>query len=415
MHFSGRPTSDEQVTYASYLNDFANIARDTSWGANPYTIYKTVSTPVDNGEADLIRARIDSGLSLMTFFGHAAGTTFDIAVDDPTNWKNSTKYPIIYSNGCQSGDISSLSGVLSPTFSESVVLTPNKGAVAFTATANLSVSTGLYNYGLSAYWNACAQNYDKPWGKALQNAQIAVDSLYAGDDYTIMAADEMTLHGDPAITLNQYTKPDYQVDQTSLYFNPQTVNAGIRFLYANVIVTNLGKAIKDSIQISLSRKYARSDNQGDTVVTYKWKVKAPYYIDTVSIKIPTFPSLNAGFGQNTYSVFVESEQRIAELSETNNGNNPALTFSMYIESDDVIPIYPYEFAIVPKQNITLKASTVNPFAKLKTYKIQLDTSGAIPSSTGTNHHRTNWRSMHWTVPITFHDSIVYYWRVSRDL
>ena len=418
MHFSGGSTSDEQVTYASYLNDFANIVRDTSWGANPYTIYKNVSTPVDNGEADLIRGRIDSGLSLMTFFGHAAGTTFDIAIDDPTNWKNYNKYPIIYSNGCQSGDVSSLSGVLSPTFSESVVLTPDKGAVAFTATAYLSVSTGLYNYGLSAYWGACAQNYNKPWGKALQSAQIAMDSLYSGDDYTMMVADEMTLHGDPAIKLNQYNLPDYQVDQTSLYFNPQTVNAGVDSFYANVIVTNLGKAIKDSIQVSLYRTYARSDNQGDTTITYKWKVKATYYIDTVSIKIPTFPSLNAGFGQNIFTVWLESENRIPELSETNNGGAPGqsngLSFGLYIESDDVIPIYPYDYAIVPKQNITLKASTVDPFAKLKTYKIQLDTSELFRHPLAQTTITQTGGVLHWTVPITFHDSTVYYWRVSRD-
>jgi hypothetical protein len=158
MHFSGGSGLGEQQQFAAYLADYENTAKDTSWGARTFTIYKTTSQPVDNSQAQIIRSRIDSGVSLMTFFGHAAGTAFDISVDDPRNWTNYDKYPMIYSNGCQSGDLSSVNAANIPplpSFSELSVLVPGKCAVAFTATSNLSTSTELYEYGSYAYQAAC--------------------------------------------------------------------------------------------------------------------------------------------------------------------------------------------------------------------------------------------------------------------
>lgn len=414
MHMSGGSDIDEQTIFSSFLYDYEKIARDTSWGANVFTFYKTVSNPIDNSQADLIRQHIDSGVSLMTFFGHAAGTAFDISVDNPETWTNYTKYPMIYSNGCFAGSIDDVNaGGINGSFSERFVLTPGKAAIGFTATSGLSVSSSLDDYALSNYYNFCQKNYDKPWGKAMQNASIAMDSLYAIDDFTMAVDYEITLHGDPAIMLNQYNIPDYQIDQSSVFFTPQVINASTDSFNVNVIVTNLGRAIKDSIQITVTRYYPDPANPSNTLTkAYIFKVKATYYMDTFSFKLPTFPSLNQGFGQNQFSVFVESGQRIAELSETNNGNN--LQYGLFIESDDIIPIYPYEFAIVPKQNLTVKASTVDPFAKLQTYRLQVDTSATFLHPLAQTSIRQVGGVIHWTLPITFRDSTVYYWRVSRD-
>lgn len=417
MHFSGGSDIYEQQAFASYLGDYANIAADTLWGARTQTIYKTTSQPIDNSSADIIRASIDSGVSLMTFFGHAAGTAFDISVDNPVNWTNYDKMPIIYSNGCQSGDISDISytGTTSyiPTFSQSSVLTPGKCAVAFTATAKTSTSLELYEYGTYVYQYLCRNGYTMPWGQALRYAQDSIDINYGGEDLALLVAYEMTLHGDPALTLNQYPKPDYEIDQNSLYFDPPVVNANVDTFEAKVIVANLGKAIKDSIQIRLTRTYPTPSRPlPDTTLVYTWKVKAPYYMDTFSVRIATFPTLTTGYGQNTFTVYVESEHRIDEMSETNNGDN--LNFSFAIQSDDIIPVYPYEFAIVPDQHVTLKASTVDPFAAPRNYKIQIDTAETFRHPIAQANIYQGGGVLHWAVPFQFKDSTVYYWRVSRD-
>lgn len=72
-----------------------------------------------------------------------------------------------------------------------------------------------------------------------------MDTLSTGGDFTSMVAYEMTLHGDPGIQLNQYDIPDYEIDNTSMYFTPSTIMSVDTF-EVNIINTNLGRAIRDS-------------------------------------------------------------------------------------------------------------------------------------------------------------------------
>jgi hypothetical protein len=412
MNMAGGSDASEQSIYQGFLSDYAQIATDTSWGANVYTFSKTTAIAIDNTQAALINQHIDSGVSMMTFFGHSAGTAFDIAVDDPETWTNYGKYPLIYSNGCYAGSIFDPPPT-SPSYSERFVLTPGRAAIAFIGTYGLSVASGLDDFATFAYFNFCRNNYTQPFAKAIQHTMWDMDSIYGAVDYTMCVADEITLHGDPALTLNQYNLPDYQIDQASVFFTPQIVNASMDSFTVNVAVTNLGRAIKDSMLITLTRSYPDPSNPlGTLIKTYTWKVRTPYYIDTCTIKVPTFPVINQGFGQNQFSVFVESGQRIPEISETNNGQG--IQFSLSIQANDIIPIYPYQFAIVPKQNLTVKASTSDPFAKMKTYRLQVDTSALFRHPLAQTTVRQVGGVIHWALPITFTDSTVYYWRVSRD-
>lgn len=103
----------------------------------------------------------------MTFFGHAATTAFDISVDEPENYTNQGKYPVIISNGCFTGFIHDAN----PGYSERFVLAPNKGAIAFLATSSTSRTDGLDNFSTNLYKNFNKGYYNKSFGKALQNAQ----------------------------------------------------------------------------------------------------------------------------------------------------------------------------------------------------------------------------------------------------
>ncbi|MFN8310568.1 MAG: C25 family cysteine peptidase [Chitinophagales bacterium] len=415
MHFSGGETSIEQDELSSYIDDWTRRVQDTLWGAKVTTFYKRSSAPIDVTQKETIAARRDSGVALMTLFGHSAGTATDIDIDQPELWTNFEKYPIIYSNGCLAGSIhDAISNTQPSTFSERFVLTPGRGAIAFTATSGSSVSGNLYNYGSFVYDRLRTSAYNTTWGKALQQALINNDSIFGSSDFDMFISYEMTLHGDPAISLPQYPKPDYQIDDQSVYFNPQTIDAGSDSFQVNIIVANLGKAIKDSIEITLTRKIDTTGNGTTTNAQFSYKkmVPATYYRDTFTFKIPTLYNRTYGYGPNDFHVFVESKTRIDEMSETNNGN--LNVFSTYIQSDDVIPIWPYEFAIVPKQNATLKASTVNVFAPLRTYRFQIDTSEKFTAPIAQGSVTQTGGVLHWNVPIQFADSTVYYWRVGTD-
>jgi hypothetical protein len=408
LHFSGGENVSEQNLFKLYLANYERIAKDTSWGANVTTYTKTGSAPVSTTLAQVIKNQINNGVSLVTFFGHSASTAFDISIDEPENYSN-TKFPMILSNGCFTGFIHDVN----PGYSERFVFAPNKAAIGFVATSSLSRSDALYQYSLSLYQNLNRKKYTSTFGEMMRQTIQDVDASFPTNDFYQIVAHEMTLHGDPAIKLNQYEKPDYEIDASSVYFTPNTVDAGRDSFDVNIITTNLGKAIVDTAFSVKLRRTVFDLSNNPIVFDYFKKVEAPYYKDTVAFRLPTRINVNLGYGQNTFDVLVESDLRIDELSETNNGN--LQRFNLFIESDDIVPVYPYEFSIVPRQGVVLKSSTVNPFAPLRTYIFEIDTTELFNSPLKRIGNITQTGGVvKWQPNLVMFDSTVYYWRVSRD-
>lgn len=410
LHFSGGTSAGEQVEFRGYLNNYSQVIRDTLWGAQVSAYSKTTSAPIDEALSTVIRSRINKGVSLITFFGHSATGAFDLSIDEPENYTNTGRYPLILSNGCFSGFLHDET----PGFSERFVIQPNKGAIAFMATSSLSIPVSLDYFSTRFYRNLTRNNYTATLGTLMR--RTLTDIYPTGSDYHKMVAYEMTLHGDPAIRLNQYEKPDYAIQNdanfSSVFFTPATVTPGIDSFDVNIIVTNLGKAIKDSMQVTLKRTVF-DPNNGNAPVVYNLQkvVRTPLYRDTVVFKLPTSIS-TLGYGQNLFDMYVEAGQEIDEMAENNNSLlNPV---SIFIQSDDIIPIYPYDFAIVPTQAVQLKASTVNPFAIPRNYKFEIDTSELFTNPLQTATIFQGGGVVRWTPGIVYQDSVVYYWRVAKD-
>ena len=412
LHFSGGTSVPEQNLFASYLQQCASIATDTSWGAYTSVYRKSGSNPIATAEAEVIRGQIDTGVSLLTFFGHSATGAFDYSIDEPENYTNLNKYPVILSNGCFVGDVHAAT----PGYSERFVLEANKGAIAFMATSNLSVTGSLSYFSTSLYQKFCRPDYMGSFGHNVRSTIKDVLTNLSSDPFSLMACYEFTLHGDPALRLNQYQRPDYAIDNSSVYFTPSTVTQSNNNFQVNIVITNLGKAIKDSINVSLKRVvYDANNNQ--VVFNYLQRIVAPYFMDTVTFTIPTLPSSGVGTGQNLFYPYVDAGFEVKEMAENNNGLdlNPK---PLFIQQDDVLPIYPYEFAIDSSNPVVLKASTTNPFAALRTYDFEIDTTKLFNSSGAfhiTGRVTQTGGVLHFTpVGLPYVDSMVYYWRVKMD-
>ncbi len=418
LHFSGGTSSSEQGLLRNYVNNWRTIISDTFYGANVTSYHKNTNAPIQVGLQTEIKNKINKGISLLTFFGHsAAGAGFDISIDEPENYVNYDRYPIIISNGCLAGLLHSSVRNYSERF---VLPQVNKktGAIAFLATTGLSLSSSLYQFSSQLYLNLAKKNYGGTLGSIIQQSMSDLNTCCANQDFTMMTAYEFTLHGDPSITINQYAKPDYAIDASSMFFNPSNVTAADDTFEVKIINTNLGKAIRDSIKITITRRVRDPQNPSVFLdLIYEKKVLSTYYKDTFTFRIPTLVPYNnsyIGYGGNEFGAFVESEEKVDEMAELNNRISLG-SVVVSIQSDDIIPIYPYEFAIVPKQGVTLKASTVNPFAPLRTYRFEIDTtenfnsskknSGTITQTGGVVKFKPN---------ITYEDSLVYYWRVGID-
>ena len=218
---------------------------------------------------------------------------------------------------------------------------------------------------------------------------------------------EMTLNGDPAISFNQYDEPDYDIEAQNVFFSPNAISTSIDSFEINLDLYNLGKAINQNIDIEVTRILP----DGTEEVLSK-NVQAPYYRDTISFKFPVL-SNNQGLGLNKFNIYVDNTDIVPnELSETN--NYLLNEVSLIIGSDDIYPIYPYEFAIVPNQGVTLKASTGNAFAPLRSYVFQIDTSELFNTPLAETTISSLGGVLNWTPNLMMNDSTVYYWRVSID-
>lgn len=408
LHFGGGNIGYEQELIKTILKGFENIARDTLWGATVTTYLKTTTDPIQVNLTQQLQARIDSGTTMMTFVAHAGGTTFDINTDDPKNYHNKDRYPLILANSCFVGDIHGATRKIVEDF----VLLPEKGSIAFVAQPDVGYLANLQVYSNHFYSQTAKYNYGGTVGKTMKNA---VDSLFADTlaltNSTILylfksLATGMTLSGDPALVMHSFDKPEYVIDNSSVFFTPEIVTSTTDSFDVKIVITNLGKAENKNMVVHLVRKFpdGGANFEMDTLIGYV------AYKDTISIRLAV-NSLRS-VGPNYFDIYIDYSNTIDECNET---NNFAYNVPLLIQSSDILPVYPAEYSIVPNSNIQLKASTVNAFAAVMPYAFQIDTvdtfnspflQQTIVSSAG--------GVVKWTLPFTLQPDLVYYWRVSRD-
>ncbi|MDB5283934.1 MAG: hypothetical protein JWO06_3009 [Bacteroidota bacterium] len=193
LHFSGGSSNIEQFQFHSYLAADSTRVVDTLWGAHVTTYSKTTNEPISQELSQVIKGQINQGVSLISFFGHSATGAFDFSIDEPENYTNYQKYPVIVSNGCFSGFIHDVD----TGYSERFVLEANKGAIAFMATSSLSLADGLNTFTSNLYNNLSGPKYFSTFGSCVRQTLNNVYSCCSGNTNAILAAYEMTLHGDP--------------------------------------------------------------------------------------------------------------------------------------------------------------------------------------------------------------------------
>ncbi|MGB1018812.1 MAG: C25 family cysteine peptidase [Chitinophagales bacterium] len=403
LHFGGGSVASQQLQFRAYLDNYKTTVQDTLWGANTYSVFKTNSNPLQNIQSQILRERIDNGVSLITFFGHSYAGGFDLSFDEPENYSNIGKYPVYLANGCNAGAIHSGGTSISERF----IFAQQKGAIAYMSTTALSVDASLNTFSNSFYQNLAKKEYNAGLGNVIQQTIQDVENCCSSSPIVMMIPHEMTLNGDPAIQLNQYEEPDYNIEPQNVFFTPNAISTSIDSFDVNLLIYNLGKAIDENIDVEVSRILP----DGNEVIVSK-NIKAPLYKDTVSFKFAVLDN-NVGLGLNRFNIYVDNTDIVAnEISETN--NYLINEVSLLIGSDDIYPVYPYEFAIVPNQALTLKASTGNTLAPARNYVFQIDTSELFLNPLAENTINSGGGVVNFTPGILLQDSTVYYWRVSID-
>ncbi len=407
LHFGGGNNVYQQQQIKGILEGFERIVEDTLFGGNVTTFLKTSSDPIQVNLTQYLQALIDSGVTLMTFVAHASGTTFDISTDLPQNYRNKDRYPLVLANSCFVGDIHDPNRRIVEDF----VLLPEKGAIGFIAEPSVGFLENLELYSSEFYRQMSLTNYGGTVGRTMRNV---IDSVFASPaanatQYTYYmyksVCTGMTMSGDPALVLNSFDKPDYEITNASIYFSPAAITSELDSFEVNVIIKNLGRAETQPFVLHLERQLPNGTLfQKDTILNYI------AYKDTITIKL-SVDAIN-GVGPNVFDVYVDYQNSIVECREN---NNSALDVILLIQSSDIVPVYPIEFSIVPNNMIKLKASTINPFAPVQPYVFQIDTVDTFSSPFKKEATITSGGGVvEWQLAFNLQPDLVYYWRVSRD-
>ncbi len=403
LHFGGGTSAGEQQLYLNYLSTYKNTLEDTLFGGTVYTYQKTTSSPIEQSQSQIITDYINSGVSLMTFFGHATGSGFDVSIDEPSAYTNQGKYPFLIGNSCYAGDIHQPPG-LGFSKSEEFILIPNRGTIGFIASVSLGIPNQLHTYTDSLYKFFGQRYYGEPMGMNMKRAARAITN---NDPFRKAVILETTLHGDPGVAMNSQPKPDYLTTVQDVFFDPNEVSTEVDSFTINIKVSNIGRAIDVPLVVEVVRNFP---NTGLST-TYNKVLTNVYYEKTLSFKLPTTDLIKGGIGINNFNIRIDPLNQTDELSELNNN----VSVTLIIKSAEVLPVWPYEFALVPENTVTLKASTGDPFAENRAYVFELDTTDLFNSPFKITHTMNHPGGvLNWTPPIVLQDSMVYFWRVSPD-
>ncbi len=397
LHLGGGNNNFEQQLFRSYLDNYKTTIESPRYGASVGSLFKNSTDPIQIAQNIFLDSLVNTGVSLITFFGHSATTTLDFNLE-PERMENKGKYHLMLSNGCFVGSIF----VDFKSLSERFLLTANKAAIGYVAPVTYAVASNLNAYSSEFYNRFSNSMYNDYIGNILKETSKKV--ILDGGDINPMIGEQMIFHGDPGLRINSHYRPDYYIDQSSISFEPQNINASVDSFLVKVIVKNLGASANDLYEVNIDRIFPNGQIQVTNVT-----VPSARNTDEVLIWIKS-DRLN-GPGLNTFKIKVDYANAIAEYSELNN----EVTVTKLILADDIIPIYPYDFCMVNDPNFELVFSTANVFATSKTYIFQIDTTELFNSPLLTQIKVTQpGATLHWKPSISLLQNKVYYWRGTLD-
>ncbi len=398
-----------QKLIGQYMDDARYLVEDTSYGAHVTTFSKLTSGAVDQLNSGLLNNLYAEGLGVLTYFGHSSTTTMEFNLNDPNFFNPQGKYPFFIANGCNVGNIFTYdtlrASIGKKMIAEDYLLFPNKGSVGFLASTHYGIVNYLNLYTNIFYRRMANEDYQSSVGDMLKNTMHELIATVGNTDfYNVMTAEQITLGGDPAMTLYPHPLPDYAIEDQFVKISPTPLTITNTKFDLKVKVYNLGKAIEDSVRLVVKRELP----DGSIIVLYDKFHQNLYYADSIDLSVPINPSTERG--ENKIIVTVDPDEIVQEITHAN--NNITKLFS--IAEDKVRPIYPANFAIVNTNNFKLTATTSQLFQVLKNFVVEVDTTELFDSPYKLTQTQTSIGGIiDFNPVIPLKDSMVYYWRVAR--
>jgi hypothetical protein len=408
MHVVGASDASLGAILQSAMDNYKRVISDTLYGANVTTFSKVTPDPVSQNSSEKVKKLFEDGIGLITYFGHSSANTLEFNLDNPDQYNNPGKYPVMIAMGCNAGNFfnfNTLRFQTKETLSEKFVLAPQRGTIAFIASTHLGIVYYLDIYNTQTYNSASTNKYGKSLGELMIESITQVYNLQTQNDfYARFHCEQTSLHGDPALKLDiSMAKPDYVIEDQLVKVTPQFISVAETQFKIDAKMMNLGKAPNKKIVVELKRTFPDLT----TVVVRRDTILGIRYIDSLSYNLDIVPIRDKGL--NKISICVDADNDADEIFETNN----CIVKDVFIYENEARPVYPYTYAIVNKPDIKLVASTADPFSSLKQYTMEIDTTEFFNSSSKVSSSiNSTGGILEFNPGVTFKDSTVYYWRVA---
>lgn len=407
VHVTGASDNNTSDILLGALNGHKRIIEDTFYAGKVETFTKNSADAVQQVASTRLSNLFKQGIGILTYFGHSSASTLEFNLDNPQNYDNQGKYPVFIVMGCNAGNFYNFNVArfsTKETISERFVLAKNRGAIAFLASTHLGIVHYLDIYNTRNYRAMSTTKYGATLGEIMDEAikQVFV-STTENDFYARFQCEQFTLHGDPAVKLYQFDKPDYVIEDPLVKVSPSFITVSETEFTVNASFMNIGKAVNKDVVVELKRTFPDQSVE----VIRKDTIAFTKFMDSLSYTISIDPIRDRGL--NKITVTIDAGNAVDELYETNN----SVTKDVYIIEDDVKPVYPYNFSIVNEQDIKLVVSSADPFALSHEYRMEMDTTELFNSPFKvTRSINSPGGVFEFSPGVTFTDSTVYYWRVA---
>lgn len=399
IQLSGGQTLGELNLFAGYINGFKNIVENDYLGGKATNKGKSSVDIVELGTKD----QIIGGVNLITFFGHSTSFTADIDIGDVSEHPNSGKYPLLFVNGCNGGSV--FETLVS--FGEDWMMKENqKGAIGVIAHTDLAISRGLrrftnlfYRYGYGT-----DETFGFSLGKIIELTQASYFETYGSSDEDISQVYGMLLQGDPAYKIFGASSPDYQIVSegvTATPINSDRILSTSTSFDLNLVVSNFGRTVDDSLQIKVDRTL--SDG---TISTTTKNFERPLYKDTIYFTIENKIE-NNNEGQSLFLITLDPDDSTQEINEANN----MASFELFLPKGNTINLLPIEFAAVTDSNVRFVWQSSDLLSDNRQYSFELDTVSNFSSFFLQTEQLEGELLLSKEVDLSqYQDSTTFYWR-----
>ena len=246
VFINGGFDKNEQRTFFNQTSNLINnYVNSTFVRGVSDTIIKRTDGYIDAGiETPKIQSAFQEGMTWVNYIGHAGSRTWDLMLNDP-NQLPDTKgiFPFITSLTCFTGDYANPN---QESFSESFVLNPTKGAIAFVGTSGL----GYVSYDeilVKQIFGSLLLTRNKTLSESLIDAKNYIAKTYPNNSLAKEIIREYIYIGDPTLKLPISNFPDISILKESSLAKTGNNKFNLKLKFMNA-----GKIISDSVDIVIN-------------------------------------------------------------------------------------------------------------------------------------------------------------------